>query len=82
MEKSRKQKVTSFKDSVLNQYIEVLLKNTKVYMIESSRMIKHSLDSSGTERNSRTLQFILPKIVDSNSFYNVVDKVSKIFRTT
>jgi len=51
-------------------------------MIESSRMIKHSLDSSGTERNSRTLQFILPKIVDSNSFHNVVDKVSKIFRTT
>jgi len=82
IEKSKKQKVTSFKDSVLSQYIEVLLKNTKVYMIESSRMIKHSLDSSGTERNSRTLQFILPKIIDNDSFYNVVDKVSKIFRTT
>jgi len=82
IEKSKKQKGNSFKDSVLNQYIEVLLKNTKVYMIESSRMIKHSLDSSGTERNSRTLQFILPKIIDSNSFHNIVDKVSKIFRTT
>jgi len=82
MEKSKKNKITSFKDSVLNQYIEVLLKNTKVYMIESSRMIKHSLDSSGTEKNSRTLQFILPKIIDNDSFYNVVDKISKIFRTS
>ncbi|ORX65392.1 hypothetical protein BCR32DRAFT_297742 [Anaeromyces robustus] len=82
IEKSKKNKITSLKDSILNQYIEVLLKNTKVYMIESSRMIKHSLDSSGTEKNSRTLQFILPKIIDNDSFYNVVDKISKIFRTS
>jgi len=82
MEKSKKNKNTLYKDSILNQYIEVLLKNTKVYMIESSRMIKHSLDSSGTEKNSRTLQFILPKSVDTDLFNNVVDSVSKIFRTS
>ncbi|KAL6636433.1 hypothetical protein U3516DRAFT_774260 [Neocallimastix sp. 'constans'] len=82
IEKSKRNKIISFKDSILNQYIEVLLKHTKVYMDESSRMIKYSFDSSGKEKNSRTLQFILPKIIDTDSFYNVVDQITKIFKAS
>ncbi|KAI9011231.1 hypothetical protein BC832DRAFT_590474 [Gaertneriomyces semiglobifer] len=62
---------------------EAVLKSTKGFIVETSRMAKHSGDSSGVERFPRTLVFVLPNDLQNarHVFGAVRERLAEIFVT-
>ncbi|KAJ3338864.1 hypothetical protein HDU93_008999 [Gonapodya sp. JEL0774] len=68
---------------------EVVLKATKGFMIEAGRQGRHASGTGGVDKESRTLQFLLPGgngtggvTFAEGAFALIRDKVAEIFRTT
>ncbi|KAJ3031379.1 UNVERIFIED_CONTAM: hypothetical protein HDU68_004458 [Siphonaria sp. JEL0065] len=80
--------------SLIQKRVETVLKSTKGLIIEQTRSIKHSGDSSGVDKRSRSIQFVMTldaggsggKVVRipavEDSFHAVCGKVAEVFRTS
>ncbi|KAI9335967.1 hypothetical protein BDR26DRAFT_920301, partial [Obelidium mucronatum] len=80
-------------NATLQRRIETVLKSTKGLIIEQTRSIKHSGDSSGIDKRSRSIQFVMTldaggpggRTVSTGveeSFQVVCSKVAEVFRTS
>ncbi|KXS12795.1 hypothetical protein M427DRAFT_388576 [Gonapodya prolifera JEL478] len=72
--------------SILLRRAEVVLKATKGFMIETGRQGRHASGTGGVDKESRTLQFLLPSgtsgggfVFGEESFSAMRDKVAEVF---
>ncbi|KAJ3188789.1 hypothetical protein HDU85_004503 [Gaertneriomyces sp. JEL0708] len=74
---------TTLTETTVEKRAEAVLKSTKGFIVETSRMAKHSGDSSGVERFPRTLVFVLPNDLQNaqHVFGAVRERLAEIFVT-